>query len=73
LFAFFGLTRLVFAVVDGKPRPGEGAEGKRIREKAGVIIPPLVLMGISLWLGLATPHALQAAWTDAVHQLFPAP
>jgi hydrogenase-4 component F len=73
LFAFFGLTRLVFAVVDGKPRASEGAEGKRIREKAGVIVPPLLLMGISLWLGLATPHALQAAWTDAVHQLFPAP
>jgi hydrogenase-4 component F len=73
LFAFFGLTRLVFAVVDGKPRASERAEGKRIREKAGVILPPLLLMGISLWLGLATPHALQAAWTDAVHQLFPAP
>jgi len=73
LFAFFGLTRLVFAVVDGKPRASEPAGGKRIREKAGVIVPPLLLLGISLWLGLATPHALQAAWTDAVRQLFPAP
>jgi len=73
LFAFFGLTRLVFAVVDGRPRSAAGSEGKRIRERAGVIIPPLVLLGISLWLGLATPHALQRAWTDAVLQLLPAP
>lgn len=69
LFAFFGLTRLVFAVVDGRPRRTEGAGGKRVKEKAGVIVPPLVLLGISLWLGLATPSVLRSAWTDAVEQL----
>ena len=73
LFAFFGLTRLVFGVVDGRPHTAEKAAGRRIREKAGVIVPPLVLMGISLWLGLATPAPLREAWTDAVAQLFPAP
>ena len=73
LFAFFGLTRLVFSVVDGRPRAVQKAEGRRIKEKAGVIIPPLVLMGISLWLGLATPQVLRGAWTDAVAQLFPTP
>ncbi len=73
LFAFFGLTRLVFSVVDGRPHTAQKAEGRRIKEKAGVIIPPLVLMGISLWLGLATPQVLRGAWTDAVAQLFPTP
>ncbi len=73
LFAFFGLTRLVFSIVDGRPRTAEKGAAKRIREKAGVIIPPLALMGISLWLGLATPAALREAWTDAVAQLYPAP
>jgi hydrogenase-4 component F len=38
-----------------------------------VIAPPLVLLGLSLWLGLFTPTVLQQAWTDAVTQLFPAP
>jgi hydrogenase-4 component F len=71
LFAFFGLTRLVFGVVDGRPRAVEKTARGRIKEKAGVIIPPLVLMGISLWLGLATPDVLRGAWTDAVAQLFP--
>jgi hydrogenase-4 component F len=74
LFAFFGLTRLVFAIVDGRPRlASANAAEKRVRETAGVILPPLVLLGLSLWLGLATPAVLRGAWTDAVAQLFPAP
>ena len=47
--------------------------GNRVRETAGVIVPPLVLLGFSLWLGLATPAVLRDAWTAAVAQLFPAP
>jgi hydrogenase-4 component F len=69
LFAFFGLTRLTFAIVDGRPR----AKAKGLPETAGVIIPPLLLLGFSLWLGLATPAVLQTAWTAATSQLFFAP
>src|ERR1019366_5224712 len=73
LLAFFGLTRVVFGIVDGRPRPATKANGKRFVETAGVIAPPLVLLGLSLWLGLFTPTLLQEAWKNAVAQLFPAP
>ena len=52
LLAFFGLTRVVFGIVDGRPRQRAKAGGKRFVETAGVILPPLVLLGLSLWLGL---------------------
>jgi len=74
LFVFFGLTRLVFAIVDGRPRVAVPKTGEqRVRETAGVILPPLILLGFSLWLGLATPSVLRDAWTAAVGQLFPTP
>jgi hydrogenase-4 component F len=73
LFAFFGLTRLVFAIADGRPRLAAGTGGNRFRETAGVIVPPLVLLGFSLWLGLVTPTVLCDVWAGAVHALFPAP
>jgi hydrogenase-4 component F len=73
LFAFFGLSRLVFAIVDGRPRTATRTGDVRLRESAGVILPPLVLMILSLWLGLATPAVLRDAWTAAVAQLFPGP
>jgi hydrogenase-4 component F len=74
LFVFFGLTRLVFAVVDGRPRVRAATPGGvRVRETAGVILPPLLLLGFSLWIGLATPAVLRDTWTAAVAQLFPAP
>ena len=73
LFAFFGLTRLVFSIVDGRPRPASRALAQRFPETMGVILPPLVLLGFSLWLGLATPTVLREAWTDAVAQLYPTP
>ena len=34
---------------------------------------PLILLGFSLWLGLATPPVLQNAWTAAVQALYPVP
>jgi len=71
LFAFFGLTRVVFAIVDGRPHPAARAGGKRFRETAGLIAPPLLLLILSLWLGLFTPAVLQDAWSAAVLQLFP--
>jgi hydrogenase-4 component F len=73
LFAFFGLTRLVFAIVDGRPRAASRATSKRFPESLSVILPPLVLLGLSLWVGLATPTLLTGAWHDAVRQLFPTP
>ena len=72
LLAFFGLTRVVFGVVDGRPRTAAKANGKRFEETAGVIVPPLLLLGLSLWLGLFTPAVLREAWRAAVAQLFPA-
>jgi len=71
LFAFFGLTRLVFAVVDGRPRPAARTAAHRFHETAGVILPPLAFLGCSLWIGLATPSLLSDAWTVAVKTLFP--
>jgi hydrogenase-4 component F len=73
LFAFFGLTRLVFAIVNGRPRAASAGPARRFPEAAGVTVPPLILLGIALWLGLATPSVLREAWTAAVTQLFPAP
>ena len=73
LLAFFGLTRLVFAIVDGRPRAAAKAAGGRFGETASVIVPPLVLLGFSLWLGVATPSVLPEAWDAAVRALFPVP
>ena len=73
LLAFFGLTRVVFGIVDGRPRPATKAHGQRFVETAGVILPPLLLLGLSLWLGLFTPAVLEAAWADAVAALYPVP
>ena len=71
LFVFFGLTRVVFAIVDGRPRMAARTNERRVRETAGVVIPALVLLGFSLWLGLATPEVLRDAWSAAVEQLSP--
>jgi hydrogenase-4 component F len=73
LFAFFGLSRVVFAVVDGRPRPETVAGSKRFVESAGSLLPPALLLALSLWLGLFTPDALRDVWTAAVTQLFPTP
>jgi hydrogenase-4 component F len=73
LFAFLGLSRLVFAIVDGRPRAAGRKVDRKFRETAGVIVPPLLLLGLSLWLGLATPPVLMDAWSAAVQALFPAP
>lgn len=73
LFAFFGLTRLVFAIVDGRPRMASKASGKLFPETAGIIVPALGLMALSIWVGIATPTVLCEAWAAAVKQLFPVP
>lgn len=73
LLAFFGLTRLVFAIVDGRPRAAARAQGRLFRETAGVIVPPLIFLGCSLWLGLATPSLLRETWDAAARLLSPMP
>ena len=73
LLAFFGLTRVVFGITDGRPRPTTRLNARRFVETAGVIVPPLVLLGLSLWLGLFTPPILRDVWSAAVAQLFPTP
>jgi len=73
LLAFFGLTRVVFGIVDGRPRPAAKANSQHFVETAGVVMPPLLLLGLSLWLGLFNPAILREAWSAAVAQLFPTP
>ncbi|KAB2639722.1 MAG: Fe-S-binding domain-containing protein [Verrucomicrobia bacterium] len=71
LLAFFGLSRVAFGIVDGRPHPAAKAGGTRFVETAGVIVPPLVLLALSLWLGLFTPRMVTEAWAAAVTQLYP--
>ena len=46
---------------------------ERCRETASIVLPPLALLLLALWLGVATPACLTDAWQAAVQQLFPAP
>ena len=71
LLAFFGLTRVVFGIVDGRPRTSARPGGRGLIETTGVILPPLVLLALSLWLGLFSPKILHEAWAAAAAQLFP--
>jgi hydrogenase-4 component F len=73
LLAFLGMTRLVFAIVDGRPKKAAGPKRPAWRETAGIILPPLLLLGASLWMGLATPAILKEAWSSAIQVLFPSP
>ncbi|MEI6675387.1 MAG: proton-conducting transporter membrane subunit [Verrucomicrobiota bacterium] len=73
LLAFCGLTRVVFGIVDGRPRTAAKAGGKRFMETTGVLLPPLVLLGLSLWLGLFLPRVLSDVWFAAAAQLYPTP
>lgn len=73
LLAFFGMSRVVFATVDGRPRRTSTTERGRFVESSGAIMPALVLLLLSVWLGLFTPQLLQDAWTGATLQLYPAP
>jgi len=73
LFAFFGLSRVVFAVVDGRPRPKTVVASRRFVESAGLLVSPALLLLLSLWLGLFTPDVLREAWAAAVTQLYPTP
>jgi hydrogenase-4 component F len=73
LLAFFGMSRVVFAVVDGRPQRAAMEESRRFVESTAATLPALVLLVLSAWLGLLTPRVLQEAWTNAASQLFPVP
>ena len=70
LIAFLGLTRLMLAIVDGRPRSAARAEDAG-GETPGVIIPPLLFLVFSLWLGLAAPSVLRQSWNAAAAFLLP--
>ena len=72
LLAFFGLSSVVFAIVDGRPRLRK-PDPLHLKESAGLVLPPLALLAASLWLGLFTPDILKDAWSAAALQLFPLP
>lgn len=73
LLAFCGLTRLAFAVADGRPAPGARTLAEPYHESPGVLIPPVVLLAFSVYLGLFTPALLGDAWSAAVVALRPGP
>ena len=64
---------VVFAVVDGRPRSDTVKASRKSFESAGSLLPPAVLLALSLWLGLFTPAVLRESWAAAVSQLFPTP
>jgi hydrogenase-4 component F len=71
LLAFLRISRVVFAVVDGRPRhPARKGPG-RFGDGPGTVLPVLVFLALSLWIGLFTPRILQDAWSAAVRQLVP--
>jgi hydrogenase-4 component F len=71
LLAFAGLTRLLLAIVDGRPRAAARVARPGSRETFGVVFPPLAFLALSLWLGIAPPAILQHAWTAAAGLLHP--
>jgi hydrogenase-4 component F len=73
LLAFFGLTRVVFAIVQGRPHQAARDLDPRFRDTLAVLAPPAALLLLALGLGLATPEVLRDAWTAAVGQLSPTP
>lgn len=72
LLAFFGLTRVVFGIVYGRPSQATRLAAKSYIEHSSLILPPLALLLLSLALGLHTPEWLRNLWAAAVAQLYPA-
>jgi hydrogenase-4 component F len=71
LLAFFGLSRLVLAIVDGRPRKAARSPQNRFQETAWLIVPTAGFLALSVWAGLATPPLLSDAWNVAIKTLFP--
>lgn len=73
LLAFFGITRIVFGILYGRLRTASAPAGRTFGETPGVLVPPLVLLGVSVWLGLFPPDVLRDAWAAAAAELRPTP
>jgi len=73
LLAFLGLTRVVFAIVYGRPRQTARELSRKFPETVALVVPPLILLLLALGLGVATPAALRESWTLAVQHLTPTP
>lgn len=73
MLAFLGMSRLVLAIADGWPRRTVREGGRRFPETPGLCLPQVLLLGASLWLGLAMPSCLPEAWAAAVAALSPVP
>jgi hydrogenase-4 component F len=71
LMSFIGLTRIVFGIVDGRPRVAARGGGARFAETRGILLPPLLFLLGSLWLGLAVPEPVRHQWDAAVLMLRP--
>ena len=71
MLAFFGLTRIVFSVVYGRPKTDSNQLYREQYESLGTLLPPFVLIGAVLVLGLTIPTPLRQIWTEAVQQLIP--
>ena len=69
LLAFCGMSRLIFAVVDGRPRHAARKDARQFGETFGVLLPPAVLLAVSILLGLFTPPVLRDSWQAAVDEL----
>jgi hydrogenase-4 component F len=67
LLAFLGITRLVFAITDGRPKPS--MKVSLAGEHRGTLLPPFLLLVASLCLGLFTPKFLQEIWEAAARTL----
>lgn len=65
LIAFFGLTQLVFKIADGRPPHGSKNISSVFKESRGVLIPPFILLVMSVYIGLFTPQVLLEIWTQA--------
>jgi len=71
LLSFIGLTRLVFAIVDGRPRTRARGTGPQFAEARGILVPPLLFLLGSLWFGVAVPEPIRRQWDLAVRMLMP--
>jgi len=65
LLAFLGMSRLVLAVVDGRPGKVVEKPGTGVVEAPGLVGPALVFLALSLWLGLMTPGVIVDALAAA--------
>lgn len=76
LLTFIGMSRIVFAVLDGRPRLKKQktlGSAASFKESIGLALPPLALLVASLGIGLFTPEVLKKAWALAALQLFAQP